>query len=109
LLLGDIIEENELATGFRQEGLYYSARAFFAKASYSFGYFVAGLSLGMFLHLPFDAVLGQLGEGISLSMGIIAGPVMGVAAVLIYSRYNLTRLRHRQVLALLEDRSAAAK
>jgi len=108
-MIGDIIDENELRTGLRQEGLYYSARAFFAKASYSFGHFVAGLSLDMFVHLPFDAVPGQLGEEVLFRMGIIAGPVMGIAAVFslfVYSRYNLSRERHQQVLAQLEERAA---
>ena len=36
-MLGDISDQNELLTGLRQEGLIYSARAFFAKASNSAG------------------------------------------------------------------------
>ena len=49
-MIGDIIDENELVTGLRQEGLFYSARAFFAKASYSFGHFFAGVMLVAYKH-----------------------------------------------------------
>ena len=43
--LADVADENELKTGMRQEGIYYSARAFFGKASNAFGHVVAGWAL----------------------------------------------------------------
>lgn len=107
-MIGDIIDENELKVGRREEGLYYSARAFFAKASYSFGHFFAGIALDLFVRLPFEAVPGQLDSDVILRLGITAGPVMGFAALtslLIYSRYNLDRKRHAEVLRLLRERS----
>ena len=105
-MLADIIDENELETGLRQEGLYYSARAFFAKASNSFGHFIAGIALDVFVHLPFEAVPGQLEEEVITRMGVMAGPIMGIAAFIslfVYSRYNLTRKRHQEIMALLSD------
>jgi len=103
-MIGDIIDINELEVGQRQEGLYYSARAFFAKAANSFGHFIAGIALDLFVRLPFEAVPGQLSEGVLMRLGITAGPVMGAAAIislLIYSRYNLTREMHREVITAL--------
>ncbi len=110
-MLGDIIDENELTTGKRQEGLYYSARAFFAKASNSFGHFIAGITLEVFVRLPFDAVPGQLDDGILTRMGIIAGPIMGftgIISIFIYNRYNLTKERHREVMKLLDNKEVTA-
>jgi Na+/melibiose symporter-like transporter len=110
-MLGDIIDENELETGLRQEGLFYSARAFFAKASNSFGHFIAGVTLDVFVHLPFDAVPGQLEETVVTRMGVVAGPIMGVTAIislLIYSRYNLTRKRHEEIITLLNEEAVVA-
>ena len=46
--LADVSDENELKTGMRQEGIYYSARAFFGKASNAFGHVVAGLALKVY-------------------------------------------------------------
>ena len=92
-MIGDVIDENELATGLRQEGLFYSSRAFFAKAANSFGHFFAGVMLDLFVRLPFEAVPGQLDEGVLTRLGITAGPVMGLSAVVslaLYSRYKLS-------------------
>jgi Na+/melibiose symporter-like transporter len=106
-MIGDIIDENELRNGDREEGLYYSARAFFAKASSSFGIFVAGLLLEMYIRLPTGAVPGELESDILLRLGIIAGPVMAMAAVFavfVYSKYDLNRARHKEITDLLHQR-----
>jgi len=106
-MIGDIVDENELAKGVREEGLFYSARAFFAKASYSFGHLFAGIMLEYFVRLPFKAVPGELEADVLVRMGLTAGPIMGLAAVfslLIYSRYNLPRERHQEILQGLQDR-----
>jgi Na+/melibiose symporter-like transporter len=106
-MIGDIIDENELVTGLREEGLFYSARAFFAKASFSFGHFAAGLMLDFFVRLPFEAVPGQLPEDVLMRLGITAGPIMGGSALislLIYARYRLTRERHAEILAEISRR-----
>jgi Na+/melibiose symporter-like transporter len=41
-------------------------------------------------------------------MGIVAGPIMAfsaVIAVFVYSRYNLTAARHREIVAELDKRN----
>ncbi len=103
-MIGDIVDENELATGMRQEGLFYSARAFFAKASYSFGHFFAGVMLDLYVRLPFNAVPGELEAGVPMRMGITAGPLMGLAAlisIVVYSRHQLTQSRHNEIMRQL--------
>ena len=102
---------NELATGLREEGLFYSARAFFAKASYSFGHFFAGVLLDVFVRLPFEAVPGELDQDVLTRMGIIAGPFMGLSALValfVYSRYRLDRRRHAEIIAEIDARATAA-
>ena len=106
--IGDIVDENELLTGERQEGLFYSARAFFAKASNSVGHLFAGLMLEYYVRLPQQAVPGELDADIIMRLGITAGPIMGVAAIfslLIYNLYNLNRERHQQILRELRERA----
>lgn len=100
-MIGDIVDENELLTGLREEGLFYSARAFFAKASYSFGHFVAGILLDLFVRMPFEAIPGELDETVLTRLGLVAGPMMGVAALIalfIYAQYRLDRQRHAEIL-----------
>ncbi|MEM7221218.1 MAG: MFS transporter [Pseudomonadota bacterium] len=110
-MIGDVIDENELETGLREDGLFYSARAFFAKASYSFGHFAAGVMLDLFVRLPFEAVPGELEQDVLIRMGVLAGPIMGgsaLIALVIYSRYRLDRARHAQILAQIEARREPA-
>ncbi len=106
-MLGDIADQNELANGMRQEGLIYSARTFFAKASNSAGHFSAGLLLDLFVRIPFGAVPGKLDSGVVFRLALTSGPIMGFAAVIaipFYARYDLTRDQHRAILDQLEAR-----
>jgi len=106
-MIGDIIDDSELETGERQEGLYYSARAFFAKASTSFGIFFANVVLEHYVHMPTEAVPGELDSDVLFRMGIVAGPVMACAAfvaLFFYNKYNLTRERHQEIATLREAR-----
>jgi Na+/melibiose symporter-like transporter len=110
-MIGDIIDDNELETGERQEGLYYSARAFFAKASSSFGIFFAGIVLDHYVHMPTGAVPGELESDVVFRMGIVAGPVMACAAVValfFYNKYNLSRERHQEITTLLQERAPSS-
>jgi len=107
-MLGEICDENELLCGLRQEGLIYSARAFFAKASNSVGHFSAGLLLDGYVHMPFGAVPGQLASGIIFKLALTSGPIMGLGALIavpFYARFRLTRAEHDVVLRALQTRA----
>lgn len=110
-MIGDVIDESELSTRLRQEGLFYSARAFFAKASYSFGHLFAGIMLDVFVRLPSEAFPGQLDEGVLFRMGLTAGPIMAASAViswLVYLRYHLPRQRHLEIMNEIRARSVVS-
>lgn len=110
-MLGDIADQNELACGMRQEGLIYSARAFFAKASNSAGHFCAGLLLDVFVRIPFGAVPGKLDSDIVFRLALASGPIMGFAAVIaipFYARYDLTRVQHQAILDQLDEKRRQA-
>ena len=109
-MIGDLIDENELVSGLRQEGLYFSARAFFAKASYSVGHFFAGVMLDVYVVLPFEAVPGQLEDDVLTRMGIVAGPIMAISAVFslfAYGRYSLNAARHQEIMQQLEAKKTS--
>jgi len=109
-MLGDIVDENELQSGRRQEGLFYSARALFAKASSSFGHLLAGVGLDLFVKLPFKAVPGQLDDDLLVRLGIMSGPVVGVLAItafFFYQGYYLPRDRHKEIIAELKVKGEA--
>jgi Na+/melibiose symporter-like transporter len=97
--LADVADENELKTGMRQEGIYYSARAFFGKASNAFGHVVAGWAL-KYIGFPENAIPGELASEMIFNLGIIDGPfamVWGFIAVLFYYRYGIDRKYHAQI------------
>ena len=97
--LADVADENELKTGMRQEGIYYSARAFFGKASNAFGHVVAGWAL-KYIGFPENAIPGELSSEMIFNLGIIDGPfamVWGFIAVLFYYRYGIDRKYHAQI------------
>ncbi len=111
-MLGDISDQNELANGMRQEGLIYSARAFFAKASNSAGHFCAGLLLDLFIRMPFAAVPGKIGADVVVRLALASGPIMGFAALMaipFYARYDLTKDQHRAILDRLNERKATGQ
>ena len=111
-MLGDITDENELLVGRRQEGLVYSARAFFAKASNSVGHFVGGIMLDVFVVFPLNAVPGEVDSDVIWRLGLFGGPIMciaGLIALPFYARYRLTRARHIEILGELEAKAIAGR
>ena len=111
-MLGDITDENELLVGRRQEGLIYSARAFFAKASNSVGHFVGGIMLDVFVVFPLNAVPGEVDSDVIWRLGLFGGPIMciaGLIALPFYARYRLTRARHIEILGELEAKAIAGR
>lgn len=110
-MLGDISDEIELSTGLRQEGIVYSARAFFAKASNSFGHLIAGIMLDVVVVIPFDAVPGQVDPDVIFRLGLSAGPFMGAGAlfaIYFYLKYDLSADRHAEILEEIKVKKAAA-
>ena len=107
--LADVADENELKTGMRQEGIYYSARAFFGKASNAFGHVVAGWAL-KYIGFPENAIPGELSREMIFNLGIIDGPfamVWGFIAVLFYYRYGIDRKYHAQIQKQLRVKKSA--
>jgi GPH family glycoside/pentoside/hexuronide:cation symporter len=67
------------------------------------------MTLDFFVRLPFNAVPSQLEDEVLVRLGITAGPVMGFAAIIslmIYSRYNLSRERHAEIIRSLHEKTA---
>jgi Na+/melibiose symporter-like transporter len=104
--LADIADEHELNTHRRQEGIFYAARSFFAKASSGLGHLLAGIAIDI-IDFPVGAEPGTVDPEIIFKLGLIDGPIAvvpGVIAVFFYLRYNLTRTRHTEIQAQLKAR-----
>ena len=106
--LADIADEHELKTGLRLEGIFYSARAFFAKAMNAFGHVVAGLALQYYVMLPPNSVPGDVAPDIIFRLGIVDGPfamIGGIIAGVVYLGYRIDKSVHEQTREALAARS----
>lgn len=112
-MMGDIADEHALATGRRQEGLFFGVIAFSGKAASGAGSLIAGVAL--------DAIAWPAGIAQSpdasvpaetiRALGVVYGPLVAIFALLAplaYRGYALDRARHREILAALSARDRAS-
>ena len=108
--IGDVVDEQELKTGLRQEGIFYAVRTFFSKVANGLGHLLAGIAIDV-IGFPPKAVIGQVEPQVLFELGIFEGvlavlPVLG--AVYFYGRYRIDRERHQQIMTEL-DRTRASR
>jgi GPH family glycoside/pentoside/hexuronide:cation symporter len=105
-MIGDLVDENELATGERQEGVFMAAIAFVGKATSGVGGFLAGVALDL-IDFPVGKVSGTVSAMKVARLGLAVGPglmALYVLSAVCFSRYRLTRERHAEIVAELAER-----
>jgi len=110
-MITDVVDQNELETGKRQEGLILSAVTFTQKAASGIGGFVAGIALDV-IAFPKGADPGTVADDKLFSLGLAVGPGLLVFYLLLLwflSRYGITREHHRETLAEIERRRTAGE
>lgn len=103
--LADIADENAAKYGFRQEGILYSARTFFAKLDNSLGHGVASVALWL-MAFPKNAVPGEVPEETIYWLGLVDSPlaiVPGVIAACFYAKYRITKADYEATKAKLQE------
>ena len=98
--IGDVVDEQELTTGLRQEGIFYAVRTFFSKVANGLGHLLAGIAVDV-IGFPSRAVVGEVPEQVIFELGVFEGilavlPVAG--AVYFYGKYRIDKQRHQQIL-----------
>jgi Na+/melibiose symporter-like transporter len=109
-MLSDSIDEHELHSGKREEGLFFAARSFATKASYGLGSFFAGIGLDI-IHFPRAATPENVPADAVFNLAILSGPVMFIlfaATVVISNRYPMTADRHREIMAGIKAQTPAS-
>jgi Na+/melibiose symporter-like transporter len=104
--LADIADDHERNTGRRQEGIFYSARTFFAKVTNGIGHVVAGIALDV-IEFPQGVPASEIHPDKIYALGIIDGPfamVWGLIAAVIYSGYRIDKTYHGQLQKDLAER-----
>ena len=105
-MIADTIDENELHTGKRQEGLFNAAFGLTAKATSGLGGFVAGVVLDV-VDLPAGAAPGEVDAATVTALGLGVGPgilVIWITVALILYHYGLTRSEHARIMTELNSR-----
>lgn len=111
-MLADTADEHEWLFGVRREGLFFSSLTLAYKAAAGLGGLIAGLALDA-IHFPTDlAAKGSaliIPNEVAAKLGLIAGPLpaaFSAIAPLFLLGYHLTRKKHAQIIAELEQRNA---
>lgn len=113
-MMADVCDEHEYQTGRRQEGAFFAAVAFSAKATSGFGAVIAGLALE-FINWPTGPEIRTAADvppETLLNMGLFYGPLIasfGFASVWFYTRYDLTPKHHAEMLVELAERRQVAR
>jgi len=105
--LADIADDHELNTGRRQEGIFYSARTFFAKVTNGIGHVVAGVALDI-IEFPQGVEASQIHPDKIYALGLLDGPfamIWGLIAACIYAGYRIDRAYHANIREQLQKRS----
>lgn len=109
-MIADVVEESELKTGRRSEGLFFSAQAFVAKAVTGLGLFLSGLILAA-VHFPQNAKPGAVDPQIIQNLALWYVPVvllsygLGIACL---CAYRIDRGVHEENLRRLQTLRAEA-
>ena len=102
-MLADVVDQSELSTGKRQEGMFGAAIAFTAKAASGVGGLLAGIALDL-VDFPRQAEAGSVAADKITLLGIAVGPCMMVLYLLtlvFLARYRITREDHTEILRRL--------
>ena len=105
-LVADVIEDAEVKTGRRSEGLLMSADNLFKKLVSGVGVFISGSVLAL-ISFPENAKRGQVDPEIIHNMGLIYLPVIGVLfglGILSLSFFNIDKAKHEDNLRQLAER-----
>jgi Na+/melibiose symporter-like transporter len=109
-MIADITDEHERRHGQRQEGMYFAAASFAGKIVGGAGPVIAGYVISWSGITP-GADPASVPADVIDRFGWIQGPmviVLSVLCIVAIGFYDLTRTRHRQILAEVEARRAAA-
>jgi glycoside/pentoside/hexuronide:cation symporter, GPH family len=107
-MVADVVEDSELKTGRRSEGLFFAGGSFLAKVVSGAGVFLSGLLLS-FVHFPDHAVPGHIDPQILRNLVLVYVPALVVlygVAIAVVSAYPIKREDHEENLRKLAAEAA---
>ncbi len=110
-MLADVVEDAEVKTGRRSEGLFFAFTSLVQKAVGGVGAVAAGLVLAI-AQFPQGAKPGEVGPEIIARLAIVYMPVLALfygTALAIMQLYTITRESHAENLRILAAKAQAAE
>ena len=107
-MMADVVEDSELKTQRRSEGLFYAARGFAAKAVSAGGIIGAG-SIVSLVGLDGITSLGDVTDEIRMDLATLFLPTycgLYLLGLVIVSKYQITRENHDENVEKLAERKA---
>ncbi len=109
-MIADVVEDNELKTGRRSEGIFFAGSSLIQKAVTGLGVFASGIVLWL-AHFPTNAVPGHIDPQIVRQFALIYLPsvvlLYGIALAII-GTFPITRESHRENVRRLAEEAALA-
>ncbi len=109
-MVADVVEESELKTSRRSEGVFYAARSFAQKCVSGLGIYFASIILGL-ISFPENAKPGEVDAAVIYNLGIVYAPMIFMLYLLglsIITWYRIDRVGHQANLQRLSERTVAA-
>jgi GPH family glycoside/pentoside/hexuronide:cation symporter len=103
-MFADVVEDNAVRTGYRSEGLFFSANSLVNKCVTGLGTLLAGFMLTV-VNFPANARPGSVNEGLMHQLGIVYMPVaiiLGVISFIAIGYFRIDRAQHEANLSKLE-------
>jgi Na+/melibiose symporter-like transporter len=107
-IVADLLDAQELRTGYRQEAMFSAALSFSGQAMSGLGTLLGGLILTL-IDFPRQAEPATVPAEVVLRLGVVVGlliPLLYVVPISLITRYRLTRARHAEIRAALAARRA---
>ncbi|MEO9635250.1 MAG: MFS transporter [Parasphingorhabdus sp.] len=108
-MMADLVEQGEVKTGNRSEGLFFAAATFMRKFGEGFGIVIAGFVLSV-VGVAAGATQGELSDEILWKLGAVYVPVilaMLLTVLVIISFYKVDRAKHDATVKELAARKAS--
>jgi len=110
-MLSDTIDQHEMETGRREEGLFFSASSFAQKASFGLGALVAGIALDV-IKFPKGAAVNEVPREILTDYATFAGPVLLIvmlASAILIRKYPIDEREHARISRAISEMKASTK
>ena len=108
-MVADIVDEQELETGLRQEGVFSAGITFAGKATTSLGLIIGGMLLDLFIRFPRGVEPGAVHPDILFLLAFsdgIAVPLLNLIPFMLLLGYSLTSTRLDDIQTELRRRAA---